>query len=223
MKSTFVGYVYKEGRNLDMFDSRGIDEIRADGNSFYSPEQVENIPTEIVKSEYYYHLYDYNINKAYSVEYGIRERWKRKPPYQEYVSRVNDQWVPANNQMSGLGATRKYFKNSEVNIPLKHATKTPEELKVLHSDSLSAKVQWTSNSKITTKSATAKRITTRADAKGKRVTATKTVDSKHKKRTKPIRHYVGRLQDIYDKLERVIASSLVKKKPIRKNHVLKGY
>ena len=219
----FVGYVYKGGTNLDMFDSRGIDEIRADGNSFYSPEQVENIATETLEPEYYYPLYDYNINKAYSMEYGIGERWKGKPPYQAYVSRVNDQWVPANNQMPELGATRKYVVNSEVNIPLKHATKTPEQLKVLHSASLSTKVQSTSNSKITTKPVTAKRITPQADAKGKKVTTTKTLNSKHKKRTKPITHYVGRLQDIYDKLERVIASSLVKKKPIRKNHVLKGY
>ena len=63
----FVGYVYKGGTNLDMFDSRGIDEIRADGNSFYSPEQVENIATETVEPEYYYPLYDYNINKVYSM------------------------------------------------------------------------------------------------------------------------------------------------------------
>ena len=125
--------------------------------------------------------------------------------------------------MSELRASRKYFVNSEVNIPLKHSTKTPEQLEVLHSDSLGAKVQWTSNSKITTKPATAKRITPRAGAKGKKVTTTKTVNSKHKKRTKLIRHYVGRLQDICDKLERVFASSLVKKRPIRKNHVLKGY
>ncbi|XP_067033013.1 uncharacterized protein [Acropora muricata] len=218
----FVGYVHKGGTNLDMFDSRRINEIRADGNSFYSPEQAENIATEIVEPQYYYPLYDYNINNAYSLEYGGRERWKGKPPYQEYVNDLN-QWVPANNLMSELGASRKYFLNSEVEIPLKHLTKMPEQLKVLHSDSRSAKVQWTSNSETTMKPATAKRITLKADSKGEKVTATKTVNNKHKKRTRPFRHYAGRLQDIYDKLERVIASSLVKKRPQRKNHVLKGY
>ena len=219
----FVGYADKGGTNLDMFHSRGINEIRADGNSFYSPEQAENIATEIVEPQYYYPLYDYNINNAYSLEYGGRERWKGKPPYQEYVNDLN-QWVPANNLMSELGASRKYFLNSEVEIPLKHhLTKMPEQLKVLHSDSRSAKVQWTSNSETTMKPATAKRITLKADSKGEKVTATKTVNNKHKKRTRPFRHYAGRLQDIYDKLERVIASSLVKKRPQRKNHVLKGY
>ena len=221
----FVGYVHDGGTNLDMFHSHGINEIRAGENSFYSPEQAENIATEIVEPEYYYPLYNYNINNAYSLEYGTREGWKEKPPYQEYVSKVNDlnQWVPANNLMSELGASRKYFLNSEVEIPLKHLTKMPEQLKVLHSDSRSAKVQATSNLRTTTKPATAKRITLKADAKGKKVTATKTVNNKHKKRSRPFRHYAGRLQDIYDKLERVIASSLVKKRPQRKNHVLKGY
>ena len=149
----FVSYVHKGGTNLDMFDGRGIDDIRADGNSFYSPERAENIATEIVEPEYYYPLYDYNINNAaYSLEYGTRERWKGKPPYQEYVSRVNDlnQWVPANNLMSELGVSRKYFLNNEGNVAPKHSTKMPEQLKVLHSDSHSAKLQATSNSKTTT-------------------------------------------------------------------------
>lgn len=137
-------------------------------------------------------------------------------------TRAFQSWGSDKKDQLPAGVSRKYFLNNEGNVVLEHSKKTPEQLKVLHLDSRSAKVQATSNLK-TTKPATSKRITLKADAKGKKVTATKTVKYKHKKQSRAFRHYAGRLQDIYDKLERVIASSLVKKRPQRKNHVLKGY
>ena len=52
----------------------------------------------------------------------------------------------------------------------------------------------------------------------------KTINNKSTSTSKKERHFAGKLQDIYDKLEEVIASGKLKKhRQLKKNHMLWGY
>ncbi|XP_068681166.1 uncharacterized protein [Montipora foliosa] len=212
--------IYGAGRDLAS-NSQVTDDIRPHRNFIYSSSEkaqnpeIWNMKSETIDPEYYYRSYPYNLYQTYAEEYGTQigtERLSR--PYDEYFAEGNDlnRWLP-NGKTAELEATRPFvIKNKEDN-PLGRLPKQKNRLKVTEKDSAPS----ASNVALT------KAIGLKTEAKVKTSPLTRSRNRKSPKTAKYLRHYAGKLQDIYDKLEKVIAASQKKKRPIRKNHILKGY
>ena len=220
----FVTDVYGAGRDLAS-NSQVTDDIRPDRNFIYSSSEkaqnpeIWNMKSETMDPEYYYRSYPYNLYQTYAEEYGAQIGTGRlSRPYDEYFAEGND--LP-NGKTAELDATRPFvIKNKEDN-PLGRLPKQTNRLKVTEKDSDRARVKSTAPS--ASNVAPTKAIGLKTEAKVKTSPLTRSRNRKSPKTAKYLRHYAGKLQDIYDKLEKVISASQKKKRPIRKNHVLKGY
>ena len=213
--------VYREGeQNLAHYDTQGDEEIMARQNlvDYNTPEPLQNViwgkTLPGIEQEYYYPSYDYNNNyNTYPVEYGAKngffERAKEglnRAYSDENVVEQNylnsRQWLPA-RQSDG---TRNL--NAMEAAPLLNSQESDKLLTVQGKQTIETPAK---PSTTTTTTSTTRELK-------------KTVNNKSTSTSKKERHFAGKLQDIYDKLEKVIASGKLKKhRQLKKNHMLWGY
>ena len=215
----FSNDAYEHGKSFALYDIQGNDEVTSNRNSVYSTleKQKENVEPDY----YYYPSYAYNTYKAYPVEYTTQDGVIRtgmegvSPPYDENFAeqRYLNQWRSNDRAASELGEASRPMLNTVEDVPLLSLQKQQELLNEKHEDPNEIETV-----KLTTPSTVRKSTTTNIQQP-----KTRTVKARQTTVPKPVRHYSGKLQDIYDKLEEVIASSLKKNRKLRKNHVLKGY
>ena len=234
----FAADVYEHGQNLGMYNIQGSNKITADHNSIYNiPERTEHVAewnqgSQDFGPDYYYPLYNYDVYKAYPSEYETPEGVLApgavgiNHPYEENIAEETNlnHWLPSEQATSErFDAASEPALDSAVegDFPLLgSAQKQQEQVNVKKEDSIAATIKPTTPTPRIT--ATLVTTSTRANTRSK-VSLTRTIKSEPRIASKPVRHYSGKLQDIYDKLEEVIASSLKKNKLLRKNNVLKGY
>ena len=219
----YAGYdSNKEEENLVQYATQGNDEITAHRKSAYiTPEQADNViwdkKSSTFEPEYYYPSYayntEYNLYNPYQVEYGTQEGLfqpamdeVRRSYAEENVEERSDKnrWLYSQHTTGEVDAASTL---TDENVPSQDLLKSYELLGEKDKDFIMTTPQPTTSS------------TTRANEQLKR-----TVKNQPTSIPKPVRHYSGKLQDIYDKLEEVIASSRLKKhRPLSKNHKLRGY
>ena len=214
----FANDAYERGKNFALYGVQGNDEITSNPNSVYSTLEQQ---TENVEPEYYYPRYEYTTYKAYPVEYATQEGVMRtgiegvRSPYEKNFAeqRYLNQWRPSEQASSELDEASPRMLSTAENVPLPSLQKQPEEL-------LNEKREDPNQVETVkpTSPSTVRKSTTRKQSKTRKVKSRPPTSV-----PKPVRHYSGKLQNIYDKLEEVIASSLKKSKRLRKNHVLRGY
>ena len=215
--------VYREGeQKLAYHDIQGHEEIMARQNlvDYNTPEPLQNVVWDKtlsgIEQEYYYPSYEYNNNyNTYPVEYGAK----------------NGVFEPANE-----GLNREYadenvveqsynYLNSRQWLPAKQSDRTRnlnamEAAPLLNSqESVKLFVQGKQTIETPAKPSTTTTTTTTTTKELKN-----TINNKSTSTSKKERHFAGKLQDIYDKLEEVIASGKLKKhRQLKKNHMLWGY
>lgn len=220
----FANDAYEHGKSFALYDIQGNDEITSNRNSVYSTleKQKENVELDY----YYYPSYAYNTYKAYPVEYTTQDGVIRtgmegvSPPYQENFAeqRYLNQWRPNERAASELGEASRPILNMVEDVPLPSLQKQQELLNKKHEDPDQLATVKPATSSIVRKSTTTATTTTNTQQ-----SKTRTLKARQTTVPKPVRYYTGKLQDIYDKLEEVIASGLKKNRKLRKNHVLRGY
>ena len=215
---------YKQGNNFMSYNNQENGEMTVNRNPVYnSAEQPENDvwnkKSSAIEPDYYYPSYVYNIDyHSYPVEYETQEGLVG--PRTVGVSHFYEENIPERNDMNQWLSSKSktldgaHTLNAVESAPSLNLQKQYELFNERHEDFVKTTVHHTSSTTSTTTAATA--TTTKKHRK-------RTEQSKPATAPKPVRHYSGKLQDIYDKLEEVIASSLKKKRPLRKNHVLRGY
>lgn len=235
-KDTFKNFaadVSEHGQNLGMYNIQGSNEITTGRNSVYNiPEKTEHVAewnqgSQAFEPDYYYPSYNYDIFKTYPSEYETPEGVFApvaegiNHPYEEnFAEGTNlNQWLPKEQLTSeGFDAVSESSFNSAMqDFPLLGSPqKQQEQLNEKKEDSFAARIKAATP--------TPRIITAVAAANtGRKASLTRTIKSKPRIASKPVRHYSGKLQDIYDKLEEVIASSLKENKRLRKTNVIRGY
>ena len=220
----FTNDAYEDGKNFALYDIQGNDEIASNRNSVYST--LENQKGNVEPDYYYYPSYAYNTYKAFPVEYTTQDGVIRtgmegvSPPYEENFveQRYLSQWRPNERAASELDEASRRIRNAVEDVPLPSLQKQRELLNEKHEDP-----DQLATVKPATSASTVRKPTTTATTTNTQQSKTRTVKSRQTTVPKPVRHYSGKLQDIYDKLEEVIASSLKKNRKLKRNHVLRGY
>ena len=210
--------VYREGeQNLAHYDAQGDEEIMARQNLVYynTPEPLQNVVWDKTLSgneqEYYYPSYDYNNNyNTYPVEYGAKNGF-----FEPANEGLNHEYADEN-------VVEQNYLNSRQWLPARQSDRT-RNLNAMEAAPLL-------NSQESVKLLTVQgKQTIESPAKPSTTTTTtkelkKTINNKSTSTSKKERHFAGKLQDIYDKLEEVIASGKLKKhRQLKKNHMLWGY
>ena len=217
---------YEEGNNIASYHSPVNDEMAVNRYAlFNTPEQTENAilnkKSSTVEPDYYYPSYAYSLNNPYPVEYGTQEGLVGpvmdgvSRPYEENFEgrRDSNQWFPSEGtSLETEAANHGRMLNTDENTPSMNLQKQNELLNEQHENPIMTPSTPSTTTTTTTKTTTKTKQNLKRTVKSRPTTA-----------PKPVRHYSGKLQDIYDKLEAVIASSLKKNKRLRKNHILKGY
>lgn len=210
--------VYREGeQNLVHYDAQGDVKIMAKQNleDYNTPEPLQNGVWDKtlsgIEQEYYYPSYNYNNNyNTYPVEYGAkngffepaseglnREHADENVGEQNYLN--SRQWLPS------IQYDRTRHLNAMEVAPLLKSHESDKWLTV------QSKQTFETPTKFSTTTTTTKKLK-------------KTVKNKSTSASKKVRHFAGKLQDIYDKLEKVIASGKLKKhRQLKKTHMLWGY
>ena len=214
--------VYREGQqNQAHYGRYGDEEIMARQNlvDYNIPEPLQNVVWDKtlsgIEQEYYYPSYDYNNNyNTYPVEYGAkngffepaneglnREYADENVVEQNYLN--SRQWLPARQ------SDRTRNLNAMEAAPLLNSLESVKLLTVQGKQTIETPAKPSTTTTTTT--------TTTKDLK-------KTVNDKSTSTSKKERHFAGKLQDIYDKLEEVITSGKLKKhRQLKKNHMLWEY
>ena len=208
--------VYREGeQNLAHYDTQLDEEIMARQNLVYynTPEPLQNVVWDKTLSgigQYYYPSYDYNNNyNTYPVEYGAKNGF-----FEPANERLNREYANEN-------VVEQNYLNSRQWLPARQSDRT-RNLNAMEPAPLL-------NSQESVKLLTVRgKETIETPAKPSTTTTTKevkkTVNNKSTSTSKKVRHFAGKLQDIYDKLDEVIASGKLKKhRQLKKNHMLWGY
>ena len=212
--------VYREGQqNQAHYGRYGDEEIMARQNlvDYNIPEPLQNVVWDKtlsgIEQEYYYPSYDYNNNyNTYPVEYGAKNGF-----FEPANEGLNREYADEN-------VVEQNYLNSRQWLPARQSDRTRnlnamEAAPLLNSqDSVKLlTVQGKQTIETPAKPSTTTTTTTTKDLK-------KTVNDKSTSTSKKERHFAGKLQDIYDKLEEVITSGKLKKhRQLKKNHMLWGY
>ena len=220
----FTNDAYEHGKNFALYDIQGNDEIASNRNSVYST--LENQKENVEPDYYYYPSYAYNTYKAFPVEYTTQNGVIRtgmegvSPPDEENFAeqRYLSQWRLSERAASELDEASRRMLNTVEDVPLLSLQKQQELLIEKHEDP-----DQLATVKPATSASTVRKPTTTATTTNTQQSETRTVKSRQTTVPKPVRHYSGKLQDIYDKLEEVIASSMKKNRKLKRNHVLRGY
>ena len=211
--------VYREGgQNLAHYDTQGDEEIMARQNvvDYNAPEPLQNVAWDKtlsgIEQEYYYPSYEYNNNyNTYPVEYGAKNRF-----FEPANEGLNREYADEN-------VVEQNYLNSRQWLPARQSDRTRNlnamEAAPLLNSQESVKL-LTVQGKQTIETAAKPSTTTTTTTKELK----KTINNKSTSTSKKERHFAGKLQDIYDKLEEVIASGKLKKhRQLKKNHMLWGY
>ena len=222
-------------RGGDKFASYNIPEnnhdIIANQDSVYStPEEADNIMLRKKYSgtgeQYFIPSYEYYNYNSFPMEWGTQDGVVKPPmeaisPYDENSVIQSDlrQWRPS-DQKAAQADTAIESLGNVVEDPPSISLQKPYRLFNEQDKGL----MWTTTqpmAPLTTPASTKTTITKKKEAKkGLRDQPKKTAKSRTITTapthtiTKRVRHYSGKLQDIYDKLERVIASSLQKRREL---------
>lgn len=192
------GYDVSRRENFSPFNNR-------DSAYKYPEEKDEWIQGKTyTEPRYFIPSYGYIAYNSYPVELATPydESYELGSDKDTWYPSNRNQWHLSNNAAPGIDTTNNKMQNDIETLPPQLVTKTHEPL--------SAEDQGMIRTEIKSNAST---ITTAATA-----TATTKRKKQLKSRPRPVKpasHYTGKLQEIYDKLERVIASSLKKNARLR--------
>ena len=170
--------------------------------------------TTSAEPQYFIPSYGYSIYNSYPVEWGAQEGLMKSSmetisPYDENFEVQSDrnQWYPSDGAPLEIDTARNKMSNNiqdspqEINAQKTHGLLSEKDQGMIRAETqpiATASATKTSSATTTTTTTT----TTTAKQQSKRITNSRPHTEK------PVRHYSGKLQEIYDKLERVIASSM---------------
>ena len=194
----YEGYNVYRSENFSPYGNRDSAYKYPEENNAWTQTRTYTEPRYFIPS------YDYTAYDSYPVELAA--------PYDKYYELRSDkdpwypsdrnQWYLSNNAAPGIDTQNNKIKNDLETLPSQMVAKTHEPVNAKDHGMIRTEVQSTDSTRTTT--ATATTATKR----------TKQLNSRPRP-AKPPRQYTGKLQEIYDNLERVIASSLKKNTRLR--------
>ncbi|XP_078362424.1 uncharacterized protein LOC144646642 [Oculina patagonica] len=220
---------YRGGDNFVSYNTQGNNEMITNQESVYNtPEETENVlwnkKSSTSEPQYFIPSYAYNTYSSYPAGWGTQEAVIKPSmdaisPYDENFAVQDDphQWIPSERTALEVNTASDNMRTIVEDSPSSSLQKPYKLLNDQDEEPI-----WTTNQPTphlpTTASKPTKKVT-KASSKDhlKRKVKNRpiTTPSPPHITAKPVRHYSGKLQDIYDKLERVIASSLKKNRRLR--------
>ena len=215
---------YDPYRGGDKFASYNIPEnndiIAHQGSVYSTPEEADNIMLRKKYSgtgeQYFIPSYEYYNYNSFPMEWGIQDGVVKPPmeaisPYDENSVIQSDlrQWRPSDQKAAQVVDTARESLGNVVEDPLSLRLQKPYRLFNEQDKGLMRTTTQPMAHLTTPPSKKGLRDQPKKTAKSRTITTAPTHTI-----TKRVRHYSGKLQDIYDKLERVIASSLQKRREL---------
>lgn len=220
--------LYRGGDKFASYNTHGNNDMIANQDSIYNtPEEAENIMLRKKSSgtgeQYFIPSYEYYSYNSFPAEWGTQEGVVKPPmeaisPYDENSAIQSDlhQWrLPSDQTALQVDTASESLRNVVEDSPSLSLQKPyrlfNEQDKGLIWTTTQPTAPLTTPASTKTTMATKKETKTALRDQPKRTVESRTITTAPTHTTtKRIRHYSGKLQDIYDKLEKVIASSLQK-------------
>ena len=226
---TYTSYdLYRGGDNYASYNLHENNHVMASQDSIYNtPEEDENImlrkKSSATGEQYFIPPYEYYSYNSFPMEWGTQEGVIKPPmeaisPYDGNYAIQSDlhQWRPSTQTAAQVDTVDTVVQDSpSFSLQKPHRSFNEEDKGLI----------WTTTqprAPLTTPASTKTTITKKKETKKalrdqpKRTAESRTITpAPTHATTKRVRHYSGKLQDIYDKLERVIASSLQKRRRLR--------
>ena len=224
--------LYRRGDKFASYNLHENNYMIANQDSVYNaPDEDEDImlrkKSSATGEQYFIPSYEYYSYNSFPTQWGTQERGIRPPleavsPYDENSAIQSDlhQWRPTDQMVAQVDTASESLPNVVQDSPLLTLQKSYRPFKEQVKGLTWTTTQPTAPS--TTPASTKTRMTKEKETKKalrdqpKRTVQSRTITTAPKHdTTKRIRHYSGKLQDIYDRLERVIASSLQRRRRLR--------
>ena len=221
-------YAYGAGDNFISDNNQEYDEVISNREPVYNTQETENVlwnkKSYTSEPQYFIPSYQYNTYSSYPTEWSAQEGLMKPPvdavsPYDENFAMQSNwhQWLPSDQTALQTDTASDSMRNTVEDSPSLSLQKPYKALNKQDKGPIRTTTQPTPPLTTTAIETTIKVTQAASNDQLKRTEKNRPVTAPPRhKIEKPVRHYSGKLQDIYDKLERVIASSL------RKNRGLRG-
>lgn len=219
---------YRGVDNVVPYNTQGNNEMINNQDSVYNtPEETENVlwnkKSSTSEPQYFIPSYAYNTYSSYPIEWGTQEAVMKPPmdaisPYDENFAVQGDlhQWLPSERTALEVDTAGHSMRNI---VEDSTSSSLQKPYKLLNEQDEGP--IWTTTKPTPPLTTTATKTTIKATKAASKDQLKITVKNRPittpppPTTAKPVRHYSGKLQDIYDKLERVITSSLKKNGRLR--------
>lgn len=194
----YEGYNVYRSENFSPYGNRDSAYKYPEENNAWTQTRTYTEPRYFIPS------YDYTAYDSYPVELAAPydKNYELRSDKDPWYPSDRNQWYLSNNAAPGIDTQNNKIQNDLETLPSQMVAKTHEPVNAKDHGMIRTEAQSTDSTRTTKVTAT---------------TATKRTKqlNSRPRPAKPPRHYTGKLQEIYENLERVIASSLKKNTRLR--------